>query len=496
MKNVAVIFSLVVLMTSIGLTQEFILTASDGQTLDSFGGAVDIEGDYAYIGARLDDDAGIDAGAVYIFRNDTADWLEHQKLTPADSQVDGRFGRSVAVNGDYLVAGAHRADNTAGAAYVFLKTGDIWTQQAKLVSADPDSGDFFGLSVGISGDFIIVGAFGDDEAGDSTGAAYIFQRTGTTWSQTAKLTASDASVDDRFGWAVTIDGDFAAVGSHGDDPQGSASGSVYLFHYDGASWTEMTKLTASDGSPSDDFGFSLDLNGNTLIVGALNAETNCSGAAYIFSNDAMVWTESAKLIPSDADSNDKFGTSVAVEGGIAVVGAGKKDDSTGASYIFQQVGGSWSQESKLVGTGVMVGDEFGRDVAISGLTVLIGALNADGLAVNTGSAFLYENVTVSVAYEPATIPASMRLDQNYPNPFNPATMITFLLSEGGNVELTVYNILGQEIRSLVQGYLEAGTHTTQWDGLSGTGEEMAAGIYLYRLKTGTEVQTRKMTLLK
>jgi len=474
------------------------LSASDGWPIDQFGSSVDIDGDYAVIGSRLDDSNGNNSGSAYIYQRDSisGDWIEYQKLVPSDGHAEGRFGRSVAINGDYVIVGAHMTDGS-GVAYAFYRDGDFWTEQAKLVPGDPDSLDYFGYDVGLSGDYAIIGALGDDEAGDSVGAAYIFQRTGTVWTQTLKLIPTDGAIDDRYGHGVAIDGLYAVVGSHGDDDNGSASGSAYIYGYNGATWTQRAKLVASDATPSDNFGYSVDMAGDDVIIGATAAEGDESGAAYIFRRDVL-WTEIAKLLPSDPATGDEFGASVGIAGGVAVVGAWHKADSVGAAYVYEDDGGVWTERNKLVSLSGEIGDEFGREVAISSTDAVIGAMAADGIVNNAGAAFVYRDITLDVENTPTggTLPVSMALNQNYPNPFNPTTAISYDLASGTYVELTIHNLIGQQVRSLVQGYQSAGTHSAVWDGKNTTGQEVAGGIYLYKLTAGSQVLTRKMVFLK
>jgi hypothetical protein len=475
------------------------LVAGDEWPLDQFGCAVDIEGEYAIVGSRLDDEAGNNSGSAYVFQRDsiTGDWTQYQKLTPSDGIPEARFGRAVAINGDYILVGAHMYDSI-GVAYVFFRNGDFWSEQAKLEPSDGDFLDFFGIDVGISGEFAIIGALGDDEGGDSVGAAYIFQRTDTVWTQHTKLIPADGTIDDRFGRSVAIDGAWAIVGSHGDDDNGSASGAAYVYGYNGASWTERAKLGADDATASDNFGYSVDIAGNDVIVGAHAAEADESGAAYIFRRN-IFWNQIAKLLPNDPAPLDEFGTSVGIAGGVAVVGAAHKADSAGAAYVYQENVGVWELKNKLVSSEAEAGDEFGREVAISNLDALIGALGADGNVVsNSGAAFAYRDITLDVPQAPAgqTLPVSMNLHQNYPNPFNPTTAITYDLVNGANVELTIHNLIGQQVRSLVNEYQSSGTYSATWDGKNEAGKEVAGGIYLYKLKAGAQVFTKKMVFLK
>ena len=209
-------------------TQQQKLTAADRANLDRFGRRVSISGDYAIVAAYWDDDRGNDSGSAYIFTRSGTTWTQQQKLTASDGQGGDNFGFSVSISGDYAIVGAAFDDgqsSNTGSAYIFTRSGTTWTQQQKLTASDEQNGDDFGASVSISGDYAIIGA---DEVGSSTGSAYIFTRSGTTWTQQQKLTASDAASGDHFGFSVSISGDYAIVGAYLDD---SEKGSAYVFHF-------------------------------------------------------------------------------------------------------------------------------------------------------------------------------------------------------------------------------------------------------------------------
>ena len=212
---------------------------------------------------------------------------EQAKLTASDATAGDRFGFSVSIDGNTAVVGALLHDDdglSSGSAYVFVRSAGIWTQQAKLTASDAAANDLFGISVAIDGDTAVIGASGDRDAGFNTGSAYVFVRSGTSWTQQAKLTAGDAAADDTFGFSVSIDGDTAVVGAPFDDDAGNFSGSAYVFVRSGTSWTQQAKLTASDAAAGDLFGFSVSIDGDTAVVGVLlddDAGTS-SGSAYVF----------------------------------------------------------------------------------------------------------------------------------------------------------------------------------------------------------------------
>jgi hypothetical protein len=251
------------------------LTADDGAPGDQFGFSVAIDGDYAIVGADADD---FGTGSAYIFFWNGVGWEQQQKLTASDGAPGDQFGYSVAIAGEYAIVGASAPwKSGTGSAYIFKREGTSWTEQQKLTASDGASGDGFGYSVAIAGEYAFAGAAGDDSG---TGSAYIFKRDGTSWTQQQKLTASDGVAADAFGFSVSIDGDYAFAGAAGDD---SGTGSAYLFKRDGTSWTQQAKLTASDGAADDHFGFSVAVAGDYAIVGAEwdDDKGADSGSAYV-----------------------------------------------------------------------------------------------------------------------------------------------------------------------------------------------------------------------
>ena len=268
------------------------LTASDGTAYDFFGNSVSISDDTAVVGAVEDDDKGVDSGSAYVFRYNGSAWVQEAKLTASDGEADDYFGVSVSISGDMVVVGAYGDDGVpanSGSAYIFRYDGNNWVEEAILTASDGAEGDLFGYSVSISGDTVVVGAvFGDDNSVTDSGSAYVFVRyldgTDYTWEQEAKLTASDAAEGDYFGYSVSISDNTVVVGAVEDDDKGVDSGSVYVFSHDGT-WVEDTKLTASDAAEGDYFGNSVSISGDTVIVGAMwddDDSVTDSGSAYVF----------------------------------------------------------------------------------------------------------------------------------------------------------------------------------------------------------------------
>ena len=226
-------------------------TASDGAEGDSFGNSVALDGDTALVGAYRDNDRGLSSGSAYFFTRSGGLWTQQQKLTASDGAEGDSFGNSVALDGDTALVGAYIDDDRgseSGSAYFFTRSGGVWTQQQKLTASDGAEGDSFGSSVALDGDTALVGAYGDDDLGSNSGSAYIFTRSGGVWTQQAKLTALDGAAWDSFGYSVALDGDTVLVGANGDDDLGSNSGSVYFFHpSDAAARSDSANVVIGSG---------------------------------------------------------------------------------------------------------------------------------------------------------------------------------------------------------------------------------------------------------
>ncbi len=358
----------------------------------------------------------------------------------SNTEASDNFGYSVAVSGDTVVIGAYLedsaatevngnpADNTAagaGAAYVLVRRAGVWTQEAYLKASNAATTDNFGISVAIDGDTIVVGAVQEDsnatgvggsQANDSasnSGAAYVFRRNGGAWTQEAYLKASNTAANDNFGRSVAIHGDTVAVGALAADFGGqNDAGVVYVFVRNGGVWTPQATLTAANFGTNDNFGRSVAVWDDTLIVGAPsedgngtgvnppnNNNANNTGAAYVFVRNQTSWTQEAYLKPSVIATNDAFATSVSLHEDTAVIGSPSEDSNatgvngneasnasadSGAAYVFFRSGSTWSQQAFLKPTSTTNGDSFGLSVGVFGDLVVVGANQEDSSSIGVG----------------------------------------------------------------------------------------------------------------
>lgn len=375
------------------LTRETKLTANDAASLDEFGFSVAVSGDTAVVGSPGEFREFPVPGAAYVFVRSGGLWILQQKLTATDAAPGDRFGSSVAVSGDTAVVGApfdSDAGLASGSAYVFVRSGGVWSQQQKLTASDVENGDEFGLSVAVSGNTAVVGTLFGDSSIANSGAAYVFLRSGGVWSPQQKLTASDASPGVAFGFSVGVSGDTAVVGAF----QERGIGSAYVFLRTGGVWSQQQKLTASQYAGGNAFGYSVAVNGDTVLLGApLDLQAGfASGSAYVFVRSGSVWSETQKLTASDTAIGDQFGLFVAVSGDTAMVGApgGYRAHAAGSAYVFARSGGLWTEQQKLSASDAAEGDLFGISVAVSGNTTVVGAAFDDDGGTNSGSAYVYE----------------------------------------------------------------------------------------------------------
>ncbi|MEI7658591.1 MAG: immunoglobulin domain-containing protein [Phycisphaerae bacterium] len=356
----------------------------NGESDDAFGASIAIAGDTMAIGAPRDNiGSAIDQGSVRIMLRRGGQWGAQATLVASDGAAGDRFGTSVAIEGDTIVVGAAGDDALApagadsGSAYVFTRSGSMWTQQSKLTASDAAPGAAFGQAVGLSGDSVVVGA---PQSPSAEGAAYVFTRAGTAWSQQARVVASDRAVGDSFGASVALVGDDLAVGSPLDDgAAGVDQGSVYVFGRSGGSWSQRQRLVASDAAAGDAFGSSVAMLDGLIAVGSPSDDIGASanqGSVSLFARSASTWIQQARLVAADGAAGDALGTSVALAVDMLVAGAAFDDVGAsvdaGSSVVFTKTGASWSQQFRLVQPQVVPSSQAGCAVAASGFTVAVG----------------------------------------------------------------------------------------------------------------------------
>ncbi len=479
------------------VAQQAYLKSSNSDPGDRFGWAVAISGDLAIVSAKSEASSAIEvdgdqddnskslAGAAYIFERVGGTWVQQAYLKALRMDPVDVFGDSVAISGNIAVVGAPGEDSDAtgvngspsnnnavhsGAAYIFERVGGSWTLQAFLKSSNSEEHDSFGRAVAVSGDTIVVGATNEssnatdvngdqsDNSAPRSGAAYVFQRSGGVWSQQAYLKASNAGAEDRFGKAVAISGDTIVVSSiyeesnatgvdgDGSNNSASESGAAYIFERVGGVWSQQAYLKASNTDPLDEFGQSVAISGDRVVVGAFRESgsstgvngtqgngTPESGAAYIFERAGGSWTQQAYLKASNTGALDQFGRSVAITDELVVIGAAREASrergvngdqannslqDAGAAYVFENSTGVWRLQHYVKASNTGSSDIFGHSVAASGRFAVVGAPFEDStargingnessnLALNSGAAYVFDLASPTANYCGSAVPNS------------------------------------------------------------------------------------------
>jgi len=383
---------------------------SDVESYDYFGVSVSISGNVAAVGSR---GAG-EGGAVYVYRFNDTDWVqEGDRLESTSSQDSDQFGYSVSISDDVLIVGVRKGDGNSinsGKAYIYRFIADEWWQEAELFTDDGELNDNFGYSVAISDNWAIVGAKYNNDNGDYSGSAYFYFFNGSSWNELQAF--HGPTPGQNFGQSVAISGDTAIVGAYGDDDNGASSGAAYIYELVGGVWQEEPKLTAYDGGIQDYFGGSVSIDGDTAVIGAWQ---NDNGSVYVYQKLESGWSGiEPKLVADDGENNDNFGDRVAISGDTIVVGAWGVDDNgsqSGSAYIFRFAAGQWNQEDKLIGDNVSEGHQFGSSVGISDFNVIIGAPYDDGSGESEGSIYTYtcENAAGARSADIPEIPEESQL---------------------------------------------------------------------------------------
>ena len=353
------------------------LKGSDTVATDGFGVSVALSGTTVAVGAP---GFGKSAGRAYLFARSGATWKQTAELKGFDTIASDYFGYSVCVSGTTAVVGSPGYAKDAGRAYLFSDSATGWKQVAELKATGVAAGDYFGYSVVLSGDTAVVGAPGYAK---TAGRAYVFTNTAGGWKQTAVLKGSDAGANEGFGYSVAISGKTAAVGA---PVYTKNAGRAYVFTDTASGWKQAAELKGSDTVSDDGFGISVALSGTTAVVGA-DGHAKQAGRAYVFTDSAAGWKQSAELKGSDTVANDGFGISVVVSGSTLIAGAPDHAKQAGRAYVFADTANGWKQVVELKGSDTVAEDGFGVSVVISGATAVVGAPDR---AKDAGQAYLFK----------------------------------------------------------------------------------------------------------
>jgi hypothetical protein len=483
--------------------QEKILMPGDAHPNHGFGYSVTLDSSRAAVGAAMDDVYGGHSGSAYVFKKDGENWVEEQRLIPSDGEFGGEFGWSVAIQGNDIFVGERNDSElgiVAGAVYYYQFNSDLakWYEKKKITASDEVAGDKFGSSISISGEYAIIGANGVDGVTGNDGAAYIFQKNDTSWSEVSKITPQGIVGEAYFGTSVDIDGDFALIGSYQDDERGKEAGAAYIFKRNGANWEQKVKLSSSETDRSDHFGYSVSISGEYAAVGAIGV-FGTGGVVYIYKYDTGEdsWNQCARLTDTTMTYSVAYGFSLAMDGAYLLVGVRQDEtlgNNAGALYLYKREGSDWMLIRKIYASDGGESDQLGWTAFLYGDHLIGGApQHIFNDTLSCGGAYIYTGFTVPTSVvDQGFLSSSLQftLAQNYPNPFNNRTMINYQLPITSEVELSVYNLLGQKVATLVKEKQQAGAHHVAFNGT-----HLASGIYIYKIKAGNYQQMKKMILL-
>ncbi len=470
-----------------------------------FANSLCIVGTSALIGSIYEDFNGTNSGAAITYTTTTgSDWTPEDTLLADDGVASDEFGSSVSFDGDLAVVGSHLSDaagSNSGSAYFFRRSGGMWNQIVKLTAKDTAPADRFGTSVSISGEYALVGSpFADTEQPNS-GAAYVFRRDGSNWIEQAKLVAKDRGPGDHFGIAVRILGDYAVVGTETGDGLVANSGTAYIFRREASSWYQVVELYASDGEENQEFGRSVDISDDYVVVGApASGNGGVDGSVYVYSGYNVGQASITISIDSTYQTVPPQGATFPYD----VTFTNNTADTLAIDFWTKLVRPDGSSVDPLLGPKTPV---LGPHAVVDKSPIMTVPGNRDpGEYLLIAYVGTYPGDTVDTdttgftklasGGEEEQVLETTRLEGNHPNPFNPSTTFSYVLSEPGLVSLKVYNTLGQLVRTIVDGQKPEGHHEAVWDGRNETGASVASGIYIYRMISGSFVQTKKMLLMK
>ncbi|MBL8133844.1 MAG: hypothetical protein JNL42_18425, partial [Anaerolineae bacterium] len=360
-----------------------LVTADDGAAGDKFGFAVSISGTTAVVGAyRADGGSGPESGVVYVFVRNIATnvWTQQAQLVASDGASGDHFGYAVSIDGNTIAVGAADAHiggtSDAGAVYIFTRSGTTWTQQQKVTAADPSASDRLGFAVSVNGDTVAAGAPYAPVVDIDQGATYVFVRSGTTWSQQQKITAGGQN-DNLFGCSLAVRGNKLIIGASAYDEPVVAQGAAYLYSRTGSTWSFQQKLTLSTGEFEDNFGTSVDMspNGLRVIVGSPRRNTSYgtdTGSAFVYAWNGTSWALEATLL-INAAANDRFGQTVAISDKAALVGSPFFSSGRGIAYYFIRSGSSWQVSGTVSLSGAAANDSYATSMAMTNDDVIVGA---------------------------------------------------------------------------------------------------------------------------
>lgn len=440
------------------------LIANDASNNDMLGYDADISGNYAIVGAMTENSL---QGSAYIFKLNGTSWEQQAKITASAGNSSGYYGITVTIDGDYAAVGSY-GDNYAGAVYIYKRDGENWIEQAHITDPDGASSDRFGYSIDICGDYLAIGTHAKYPE-----TAFVYKRNEENWDLLKSITASDSNGGHSFGLSIAISEQYLAVGAC----EKNNNGAVYVYENNSDSWNNEKIIECPVSSTGGLFGFSVAVDTQSIIAGAPeeNFNGNNSGTAYIFENIDSEWIEQIKLT-TDADANDMFGWSVDIDDGFAVVSALHDIQNvlnSGSGFVYQNTTAKgWEFIQKLNASDGPAENGFGRSIAISGQTVIVGA---DKYSNNKGAAYIYDDNNVNINSQLTSEQLHI-----YPNPSNGRFTITNYESQITNIQ--IIDITGKII------------HKSEFVISNQQFSIPKKGIYIIKIKTENKILTQKLII--
>ncbi len=483
--------------------------AKNGGAFDEYGISVDIDDEWAIVGSNKKNSNGQPVGSAYLLHRVNGEWTGVLRLQPDQLSAGIQFGSSVAIHKDIAAVGAPSDDEmsgNAGAVFIYQQNAvnpNSWVQTKKLFASDSGEGNNFGAAVALDGNWLVAGSpLHNGIHGADAGAAYVFGRnTGATdnWGQAAQLIASDGEANDNFGQSVAIDGENVVIGAPGDDDQGAESGAAYRFNRNqgGAdSWGQVAKLHGAQTLAGDKFGSSVAISGGFTLVGApYNDLTgDDAGAAFAFNPHGQM----TLLTNPYSHPGDHYGAAVAIDGEYAVVSAPGDNpfgDNSGKAFVYLLIDQGFALVGQLTDGGGAAGDALGTSAAISNRTVLLGApFDQYGNAAHWGSVVFFEGLCSDDSAQPhlgdEPEVTLAGLDVRVFPVPFSETLTIQVNTDAAKVQISILNTLGQEVARLNEGQTN-GQGRYEWQA-----GNIQPGMYFVRVQAGQLVQTKPVILVR
>ena len=492
---------LIIIITSIINAQtlyEKQIIPFDALNGDHFGADIAINDSLLFI-SSLRYSNSVDA-CVYVYKFIDNDFVFEAKIFPDDPEPLVLFGSKLHYQDDQLFVGARnkKIDGfTVGALYVFEFENNHWVQKQKIVPPEPlISKKYFSEAIAKLNETLVVSAYRSDAGAEDNGKVFIYKYFNNQYVLQQELAPYDPKDYQFFGNSLVLKNNFLLVGSNGDSTvSGSGSGSIYAYLKEDTVFTFSRKFIPQPNPPYLTLGTSMTSNDDFVFAGsAASFSYNLPGKVYIYKiTEPLI--EFHQIIESgEGYSNDRFGINMLVKGDTLLVTAfydSVNNSYPGSVYMFMKEDNFWVKKKKIVPSDEQTASLFGNSLALNDEIIFIGAKLSGTVSLHPGKVYIYSTTPLSVLDEEPTLIDEFTLYQNYPNPFNPVTIIKYEIPKNTYVKLEIFDVLGRKITTLVNEEKQAGRYKEEFDA-----SVLASGIYYYRIVAGSFTSTKKMLLLK